>query len=819
MNEVEPGMLAVRLKPGMVSGSANGVGILTTIPGAYKIRTIAKSQWTLWRVPETASPQALAQLAMRDPKVSYAEPVNKIYPLGDPNDGDFNSIVTDSSEPLDNTQVIIYFGDDETQAPTFRRLWHLDDTNAMGAWSIWPNTWYTSATKPANCPTIAVVDSGCDMNHPDFINSGGSDSNITHGGQLDWAHSQQFTLGAIDPNGTPEDSNGHGTHVTGLALAAGNNGSFNGEDGQPHGVIGTGYAAKGMILRVFGTGGVGDDSDAAAAIYYAADNGADIISLSLGTTNYSQLFQDAVTYAFQKGSLVVCAGNENGNGGGELGPIYPAACSGALGVTADGPDLVPATVSYAGQGTYVDIGAPGGDFIENVDSLVIQYMWSTTMRTPGELYALNPTGQVYPYITLNYGWLAGTSMATPVVSGAASLYYGKNGLHQSDGYTNLRVYRALETSAIGVMGAPYGGWETTQGYGALDIQGLLQDASPRAPQVGGVEGIVYYFGTPVSNVAVKAKLTNNSGVTYSTTTMADGTYRFEGMPAGVYNVTASPFGATKTKKALIKLGSDLPGLDFWCGTYDPNSLPDGTPPVVAKFQVVSNTSSTIDVKHWGYDTETGIDSIVFRVGTSQGGSDVMGDTEIVVDSNVAHLTGLSLSSGVTYWVRGTYKNGVGMTTVVDTSFGTQGPLVSGTVTLQDYSGSLPMVQIDLRTPGTQTVVETHTVQLGTGGTFSFHSNHQGSFDIAAKCSHWLRKDLPNRTIGTGGLSGLTYSLINGDIDGDNAVSLRDYSAFTAAYRSRPGDTNWNPNADLNGDGAVSLTDYGIFNKNFGKRGD
>src|SRR5256885_4946842 len=104
------------------------------------------------------------------------------------------------------------------------------------------------------------------------------------------------------------------------------------------------------------------------------------IYLSLGSTNFSQLFQDAVTYAFQRGSAVICAGNENGNGGGNLGPIYPAACSGALGVTANAPDYFSADDYYAGYGSYVDIAAPGGDLVAGADYYIIQYVWSTACR-------------------------------------------------------------------------------------------------------------------------------------------------------------------------------------------------------------------------------------------------------------------------------------------------------------------------------------------------------------------------------------------------------------------------------------------------------
>jgi hypothetical protein len=148
--------------------------------------------------------------------------------------------------------------------------------------------------------------------------------------------------------------------------------------------------------------------------------------------------------------------------------------------------------------------------------------------------------------------------------------------------------------------------------------------------------------------------------------------------------------------------------------------------------------------------------------------------------------------------------------------------VSGTVALGDYGVSPAGVQatVEIRPPGSGTVLESHVVTLDGAGQFSFSTSiPNGSYDVAAKSSHWLRKVLPSQTLDYLGASGLSFSLKNADINGDNAVTLGDFAALRSAYGSSSGDPNWNPNADLNGDGAVSLGDFAILRRNYGMQGD
>jgi hypothetical protein len=148
--------------------------------------------------------------------------------------------------------------------------------------------------------------------------------------------------------------------------------------------------------------------------------------------------------------------------------------------------------------------------------------------------------------------------------------------------------------------------------------------------------------------------------------------------------------------------------------------------------------------------------------------------------------------------------------------------VSGTVGLQNFSATtlgVP-VTIEIRLPGSTTPLDTEIVPLDANGNFTANvSVAPGTYDITVKADHWLRQRLANQTLTTAGASGLSYSLVNGDVNGDNVVSLGDFTRLRAAFGSSSGDPNWNADADLNGDGAVSLGDFTILRAHFGQQGD
>jgi len=136
----------------------------------------------------------------------------------------------------------------------------------------------------------------------------------------------------------------------------------------------------------------------------------------------------------------------------------------------------------------------------------------------------------------------------------------------------------------------------------------------------------------------------------------------------------------------------------------------------------------------------------------------------------------------------------------------------GHVDLLDYSGAVAGTPITLEV-GSQTFA----VNLDSSGNFTLPVGVSGETLIRAKASHWLAKavtqdlDAPSET--------LTFSLINGDIDGDNEVGPGDFGALSVAFLSVDGDPNWNPEADLDGDGEVGPGDFSILSNNFLLAGD
>jgi probable HAF family extracellular repeat protein len=148
--------------------------------------------------------------------------------------------------------------------------------------------------------------------------------------------------------------------------------------------------------------------------------------------------------------------------------------------------------------------------------------------------------------------------------------------------------------------------------------------------------------------------------------------------------------------------------------------------------------------------------------------------------------------------------------------------LKGTVTLQDFEGDVTAVPVvvEIRSPGTTTVLQRQTITLSAGGSFSIVSSLVGTYDVAAKASHWLRKTIRNVVFtGNGYVGGLSFSLINGDVNGDNVINLADLDAIAEAWHSTPGAKNWNANADLNGDGTVNLEDWDIAARNWRLAGD
>lgn len=208
--------------------------------------------------------------------------------------------------------------DNPPNDPDYDRQWALPHIQAETAWNEMDDL---------NAITVAVIDTGVCMSHEDLV-----------GRVLDKGYD------FVDNDDDPEDVFGHGCSVAGIIAANIDNG------------IGiAGFAPNSSILpvRVLGPSGSGSMADVAAGIVYAADNGADIINLSLGSMVGSQVTQDAVNHAIAKGVTVIASA---GNSGGDL-PGFPARYENVVAVGAIDPNGGRSSFSNKGG----DIWAPGRD--------------------------------------------------------------------------------------------------------------------------------------------------------------------------------------------------------------------------------------------------------------------------------------------------------------------------------------------------------------------------------------------------------------------------------------------------------------------------
>jgi hypothetical protein len=145
--------------------------------------------------------------------------------------------------------------------------------------------------------------------------------------------------------------------------------------------------------------------------------------------------------------------------------------------------------------------------------------------------------------------------------------------------------------------------------------------------------------------------------------------------------------------------------------------------------------------------------------------------------------------------------------------------ISGQVQLRDWEAPVAGIPIDVELRQGGSTVRSETVFLDPDGNYTLSDVEDGTYDIAFKASHWLRTVVRGVQVAGADVLGVNVSLTNGDIDGDNEVTLFDFGALVAAFGSQPGDGNWNPGADLDGDREVTLFDFGVLVRNFGAMGD
>lgn len=147
-------------------------------------------------------------------------------------------------------------------------------------------------------------------------------------------------------------------------------------------------------------------------------------------------------------------------------------------------------------------------------------------------------------------------------------------------------------------------------------------------------------------------------------------------------------------------------------------------------------------------------------------------------------------------------------------------LVTGRVVLQDWDFPANVSStFELRNPADGSVVATRQSTLDADGRYSVQFNAPvGTYDLWIKPSHWLAVRRASVVIGTGGVALGNSSVVNGDVDGDNTVTVFDYDQLSSAFDSVEGGPAWDADADLDGDRSVTVFDFDILTRNFDQSG-
>jgi len=353
---VVTGELVIKYKAGTVL--ANTVQSLGDM-GVVQISSAPKLSFIKGRVaPGRDLEQVMAQCRAHS-DIEYVEPNYRLYALETP--------------PV--------FPND----PEFSQLYgmHQSNDNDIDAPEAWELTTGNASI------IVGVIDTGIDYDHEDLKaniwknpgeSGGGKENNNVDddgNGYKDDYRGWNFIFDSNDPY----DDNDHGTHCAGTIGAVGNNGK---------GVVGVNWNVKLMPLKFLGSDGSGSTADAAEAIIYGVDNGAKVLSNSWGGGDASQVLQDAIQYAQDRGVLFIAAsGNDSKNT--DSSPNYPSNYA------------VPNVVSVASN-----------DASDNLSSFSNFGRRTVDLSAPGSsIYSTRPLSR--------YQRLSGTSMATPHVAGAAAL--------------------------------------------------------------------------------------------------------------------------------------------------------------------------------------------------------------------------------------------------------------------------------------------------------------------------------------------------------------------------------------------------------------
>jgi subtilisin family serine protease len=361
----------------------------------------------------------------------------KIQFAQDVDAANFNSIIINDPDIEYIQEANIYKVDAITPNDSLLSdQWALEKIKAFDAWEI---------TQGSDSVLLAIIDTGIDYIHPDlknkiYINPGESGTKSNNGidddnnGFVDDYMGWDFTdrLGfPFDSTGgdylnwdnDPNDEQGHGTYISGIAAAETNNLT---------GVAGVAPKIKVLNLRAFDPGGYGEEDDVASAILYAIKMNCKVINMSFGDNAFSLVLRDVIRYAYSQGLVLVASSGNSGSSD----PHYPSGYSEVICVGNSTPDdFVSGSSNY---GSTLDLVAPGTFIV-------------TTARDN------------------NYASINGTSASAPFVSAAASLILSKQS------FSNEEVKQILKSTSDDISES---GWDLRSGAGRLNLFKALSVTAP-----------------------------------------------------------------------------------------------------------------------------------------------------------------------------------------------------------------------------------------------------------------------------------------------------------------------------------------------------
>lgn len=367
---------------------------LMPLTGAVKVKRATPLKSITGKTITDADMTQLYRFKFDAKKMSVHQAVDKLKALEEVEYAEPNYVVYALST---GEQVA---GNDNTDDPLITEQWGHGQLKLNFLWKQKPII--------SKRPVIAILDTGIDITHPDLKDNiwtntaeldGAEEEDDDNNGFTDDIHGYDF----VNQTARLGDWNGHGTHCAGIAAAVGNN---------KIGITGANPDALIMPVTVMQSDGTGDVATIIKGIDYAAANGADVISMSIGGYSYSIAEEQALAKAYSKAVLVAAAGNDtkciyahdcpvNKMNANQNGPMFPAAFNFVLGVEASTKD--------GGLASFSNFDEDGPVFSTYSEEKLYNY----ELRAPGaHIMSTYPGGK--------YKKLNGTSMACPYVAGGIS---------------------------------------------------------------------------------------------------------------------------------------------------------------------------------------------------------------------------------------------------------------------------------------------------------------------------------------------------------------------------------------------------------------